>query len=179
MLKVGFRPGSPVAQQGIRQNDELAHDGNEGDLCGLSGRDQLVVLRLEVAVEAHRGEGRHVDRAVQECSAALDALMALPLPRLPRDRRQARKAGGLLPLQAPQFRHLDQHGEGRGLGDPRNADQDGEFLRQQRVARDRVGNGGVDLLDMAFDLSEPRRGLSLEKARCENLLARKGGSPDP
>jgi hypothetical protein len=70
-------PRSLVAQEGIRQDDELSHDGDERDFWGLSGGDQLVVLRREVRVEADRCECRYVDRASQERPAALDALLAL------------------------------------------------------------------------------------------------------
>ena len=76
MIKVGFRTMAAVPHQSVRQDDELSHDGDEGDFCGLSVRDQLIELRLEVAVKAHCGEGWHVDRAAQECSTTLDALMA-------------------------------------------------------------------------------------------------------
>jgi len=65
-------------QEGLRQDDELSHDGDERDFCGLSCGDRLVVLRLDVAVEAGRCECRHVDRASQERPAALDALVAPP-----------------------------------------------------------------------------------------------------
>jgi hypothetical protein len=51
-----FGPRSTVTQEGIRQDDELSHDGDERDLCGLSGCDQLVVLCLEAGKKRLAGD---------------------------------------------------------------------------------------------------------------------------
>jgi len=44
-------------EQGFRGNDQLSHDSGDGDLVGLSGGDELLILRFEIGVEAmHRAD---------------------------------------------------------------------------------------------------------------------------
>ena len=52
-----------MLSQGVSQQDELAHDGGDGDLCGFSGFSELIVFCFQVRVEACGDEGRHVKSA--------------------------------------------------------------------------------------------------------------------
>ena len=52
--------------------DELAHERDDGNLGGLSHRAWGVVFCLEIRVEAHGHEGRHVKRITQGPSPAAD-----------------------------------------------------------------------------------------------------------
>ncbi len=54
-------PGAIGSEQGVGADDELSHDGGDGDLGGLSGADELLVLGLQVRVEPHRHERGHVE----------------------------------------------------------------------------------------------------------------------
>ena len=49
-------------QEGVCENDELSHDCGQGDLCPLSGFDEVSVFGLHVGVEACGDEGGHVER---------------------------------------------------------------------------------------------------------------------
>jgi hypothetical protein len=57
-----FDPFSTTPQQGVRHDDELAHDGGQSDLLLLSRGDELRVLCLKIGIEAGGDEGRHVQR---------------------------------------------------------------------------------------------------------------------
>jgi hypothetical protein len=64
-IAVGF-------DESVGRFDELSHERDDGHLGGLSGRAQGVILRLEIRVEAHGHEGRHVERVTQGLSPAAD-----------------------------------------------------------------------------------------------------------
>ena len=49
-------------KHGIEDHEELAHGGGERELGRFTGATQTPVKGLEGRVEAHRGEGRHVER---------------------------------------------------------------------------------------------------------------------
>jgi len=56
-----LRPFATLFEEGVGEDDELSHDGGDGDLGGFSGFDQLLVFRLHVDVQARGDEGRHVE----------------------------------------------------------------------------------------------------------------------
>jgi hypothetical protein len=60
----------------IRGLEELSHDGDDGNLCGLSGAAELRVFALEIRVEARGDEGRHIERVAQWLTSPL--MNALP-----------------------------------------------------------------------------------------------------
>ena len=55
-------PRGAMFKHGIEDHEELAHGGGERELGRLTGATQTPVKGLEGRVEAHRGEGRHVER---------------------------------------------------------------------------------------------------------------------
>ena len=58
-------PGAVLRDEGVGEDDELSHDGDEGDLWLFSCGAEAAVDDLEVWVEAGRGEGGHVEGAAQ------------------------------------------------------------------------------------------------------------------
>ena len=61
----GLRLGGPEAillDEDVGQDDELPHDGRDGDLRRLAGVAQRRVLRPEVGIAADRGHGGHVEQ---------------------------------------------------------------------------------------------------------------------
>ena len=104
----------PVSfDEGVCQLDELSHKGCEGDFGGFSGTPKFVADRLEVRVEAHRDESRHVERVAQVFASALDECLAVPLSGLARHRCQTGETGHLFAIHGSDLWHLDQHGCGR------------------------------------------------------------------
>ena len=121
-----WRPGSVGFQQSVCENDEFAHDGGDGDLCGLSGLDEAAVGFDQVRVEAAGDEGRHVERGTQPFSSTPDVGSASPAAGLPRARGQPGQGGGLLGIDGAQFGQIDEKREGRVLGDAGDRDEDVE-----------------------------------------------------
>lgn len=54
-------PQSVGLDQGVGGFKELSHDSDNGDLRRFSGGAKVGVLRLEIGVEPHGGQGRHVE----------------------------------------------------------------------------------------------------------------------
>ena len=104
-----------VAQQGVGQDQQLSHDGGEGDLGRLTGGSERVVLGLQVGVEADGDQGRHVDGLAQAGASAADEALAAVLAGVTGDGRETGEAGGAAVLQGAKFRHLDQQGQRGGL----------------------------------------------------------------
>ena len=54
------RPDAVLSNEGVGQDDELAHDGDEGHLAGLAALAQPPVHLGQVGVPAQGGHRRHV-----------------------------------------------------------------------------------------------------------------------
>ena len=72
-------PDAIVADEDVGEDDELAHDGDERDLCGLPLGAEAIVDGLEVGVEARGRERRQVKGAAEVAAAAADLRLTLPL----------------------------------------------------------------------------------------------------
>ena len=62
--------------QSVEIEDELSHDGGDGDLEGLVGLEQTLVEVLKVGIEATGAEGRHVESAAHLGAPSLDRTAA-------------------------------------------------------------------------------------------------------
>lgn len=49
------------SEEGVGEDEELAHDGGESEFCRLTAFDERHVFGLQVWVEARRDEGWHVE----------------------------------------------------------------------------------------------------------------------
>ena len=78
---------------GVGEDDELSHDGGDGLLRGLSGRDELFVLGFEVRIEAHGDESRHGEGLTHMPAPAVDEGLARPCAGLSRSGRRACSSG--------------------------------------------------------------------------------------
>ena len=67
-------------KHGIEDHEELALGGGERELGRLTGATQTPVKGLEGRVEAHRGEGRHVERRAHRRAPAPHRALAAQAP---------------------------------------------------------------------------------------------------
>ena len=149
------RPEPVVAEQDVGEQEQLAHDGRQGDLPRLAVGDQPPVLGGQVGIAADGAQRRHVKKPPHPCAAALDAAAALPAPRLARHRGDPREAGRGLGVESAQFRHVDDES---GDGDRAEAGNGGQHLgapRQRRVFRQQPADAGVQGFELAVDLRQP------------------------
>jgi len=95
-----LRPASIGLEERVCNDDELSLDGYDGDLCGLSGGDELPVLGSEVGIVSDKDEGRHVGGLPDIDVSAAYGTFAFPLAGLSRNRGETRDGCGLLVLKA-------------------------------------------------------------------------------
>ena len=126
----GGRLGLPeaiLAEQGIEQADELAHDGDEDDLVRLAAGREAFVKGLGGGFAADRGEGGHVQQLARMGAAAANGAAAAVLSGVAVEGGEAEEGGGpgrhghgqsaMLhhPPQAVQDRRRDPHHHAQGV----------------------------------------------------------------
>lgn len=84
------------------------------------------------------------------------AFFALPFARLTSDRRQSGQTRGLLSLELPKFRHIDDERYAGYVADARYAAQDGKALRQASIHVSQCRQLSVDALQVIVNALEPR-----------------------
>lgn len=67
-----------MAQEGVGKDDELSHDGGDGDLGGLPGLDELLVERSTVLVEPGGNERWHIKGLAKGRPATANIGVAFP-----------------------------------------------------------------------------------------------------
>lgn len=70
----------------VGEDDELSHDGCDGDLRGFSGSDHRFVFCLNVSIEAGRDESWHVESLAQDGATAADVAASAMLSTVARAR---------------------------------------------------------------------------------------------
>ncbi len=90
-----FNPAPVRFRQRVCHFDELAHDGHNSDLCGLSGGAQVFVFCLEIGIVTHGDKGWHVEGVPQGFATATDERSAFPLAGFARVRDEAGEAADL------------------------------------------------------------------------------------
>jgi len=156
------RPEAILFDEVVCKDDQLSHDGCQGELFDLSSGNEALVEAFEMRIEARRRKGRHIDAGTHCVAAALDAARAVALTAVAGDGGEPRKQPGLLGVEAAGLGHVgDQSTSGHG-SHARNGDEDGEPARERRIAFDGLngqrferpgrGFGAFDLTaDLALD----------------------------
>ena len=150
-----WQPIAVLFEQGVGQQEELAHDGGQSDLRRFPLAAELAVLRTQVRVATDRRQGRHVEKPPHPRPAALDEAAALPGAGLARDRGETGQAGNRLGIEAAEFRHL---GEQARRGDARHARDRGQDLGpagQYPVFGQPLADFGIDGGQMPVNLGQP------------------------
>lgn len=144
----------------VGEDDELSHDGGDGDLFWLSGRDELVVFGFEVGIEAGRYQGWHIESLAYLRPATMNEGSSRPLAGLACLLRQSGKARGHALVEGAKLRHLDDEGRGGDLCDAGDRKKD-------RVPRRQIGLCG----DARFDLVVDGRELTINLLQTLGVLA--------
>ena len=167
-------PTSIGLQESVCEDDQLSHDGCEGELGSLSCVGELVVLGLHVRIEAGRDEGWHVDGLADSGSASSDEAVSGPAAGLPGDWREAGETCRLAYIEGAELGHFDEQGEGGDGRHARNAGQDGEPLGEIGASSDLLEDCRLDRRHLAIELFEALRILTLQQGG-QNLAAVLGG----
>ena len=166
-----MRPASIGFEQGVRGDDELSHDGGDGDLGGLPGSNELLIFCLEIGIVPGGDEGRHIESLPHVGASATDEALAFPLSGLSSDGGETGEGCGLLVLEAAEFGHGGDELVGGQRSDAGDAGEDLMPAGERGIGGDQVGDLGIERLDMPIDLLEPLPALALEEGDGEVLLA--------
>jgi hypothetical protein len=101
-------PGAVFADEGVCEDDELSHDGGEGDFGLFAVCEETVVEGLERWIEAGGGDRGHVEGAADMGASALDVAGAAALAAVAGDRGEADEHGGLLGRQGADLGEADK-----------------------------------------------------------------------
>ena len=85
-----------MCDEGVGEDDELSHDGDEGDLGLFSCGAESVIDGLEVWIAARGGKGGHGEGAAQLRASAADMAGAGLLAAIAGDGGEAGDHGGLV-----------------------------------------------------------------------------------
>lgn len=156
-------PQPICAEERIGKDDELSHDGDDGDLGRFSGGDEGLIFGFHVGVEAGCDEGWHVECLAQDGTTASDMATPAMLAAVSGNGRKPSEAGDLLVLQLAELGHFDEHGNGCQRADAGDRDQDLEAGKQIGFAVQQGAQGCVDGGDLPVDLCQPLGGVTFQE----------------
>jgi len=155
-----------LSDEGVSEDDELSHDGGQGDLCFFSLFDEAVIEGLERGVASGGGDGGHVEGAPQVLSSAANVAGAGVVSAVVCDRGEAEEHGGLLGRQGADLDEADDQrsgGEGAQAG---NRGDDRPSPGENRIVLDSPFDCGGEIFDgrfggsdLTFDFEDGRSGV--------------------
>src|SRR3569833_4354786 len=152
-----WQPRGVVSDHGVERNDELAHDGDDGDLWLLADGNEPLLEGFEGGIEPGGDLSGHEEAAPDGGPAAEDAAQAYHPSTVEVVGDDADQGGDRSDGQGAE---LGQQGD-QGGGQDRSAAGHGA-QQIASCAEGRAGSDGsayqlVELLDVVFELSDPAR----------------------
>jgi hypothetical protein len=129
----------------VHEDDQLSHDGGEGDFGGFTRRPESLVKRFELMVAVCSDQCRHVERASNGGPASTDGSATLPTSAFTRMWRQASQRSRLSTIERAQLWQLGKDAQG---GHGTHAGDGFEFLG----ALVQLGGLGAEFFELRFDL---------------------------
>src|SRR6187200_2297605 len=111
-------PWFAVSQDGVEDDEELSHAGDQGLLAGFSGGAELVVMGGDDRVGAAGDQGGHVEGGAHGGSAAGDGAAAAHAAAVAVDRGDADQGGDLAAGQVAELGQLGDQGTQGGGAHP-------------------------------------------------------------
>ena len=153
-LSSWISPRCVVADHGVQGDDQLAHDGHEGDLFGFAGVDQLLVMAFEMGIVAVGDTNcHHVQYPAHMAAASEYGAMALLLAAVAIEGGEACKSGNLFGVELAKLRQIGQQGDGGGRAYPGDRTDQGTFVALIDICLDHVGEHGFDLAQLALQMA--------------------------
>ena len=160
---MNWRPGAILFDEDVGEDDELSHDGGDGDFGLFAGAAEAFVVVAELGVEPGGGEGGEIDAGSYEGASAFDMALAGLFAAVARQRRKAgEEAGGLCRARA-KFRQADDERDGGDGTDTGDGDEDVVAALERRLGVDAAFDLGVQALDMAGHGFQPPAEFGLKK----------------
>ena len=155
------RPKAIFLDEVIGKDDELSHDGGQGErFLDLSSSQEALVKALEMLVEARRRKGCHIDTVAHGLAAAPRCGAGRCADRCRRRRGRAPPTSGLLGAKTAKLGHVGNQPASCHGSHAWNGDEDSEPAREGRIAFDGL-NGqffkhvsrGFSAFDLTLDLA--------------------------
>ena len=121
---LGMSSGLPwfaVSQDGVEDDEELAHAGDEGLLAGFAGGAELFVVGGDDGIGAAGDQGGHVEGGAHGGAAAGDGAAAAQGAAVAVDRRDPDQGGDLAAVEMAEFGQLGDQGAQRRRADAGDA----------------------------------------------------------
>lgn len=137
-------------EEAIEVDEELTHDGDEGDFLGLSGSDELLVEGCQNGVVTGRAEGGHVEGLADAGPAAVDGTFAAHGAAVAVERGEAGEAGGLVAVEVTELRHGGEEDDGGVLTDAFDFAQDEDRGLERRAGGDGCPQEAIELFNLGL-----------------------------
>ena len=121
----GRIPGGLLLAEGVAEDEQLAHAGDEGHLGRLAGGDEALVVAPQAGIEARGGQGGHVQDSADRGAPAPAAAAPAPGAAVAIEGRHPDQRGDLLAGAGAEFGHFGQQGRGGHGADAGDAPQAG------------------------------------------------------
>ncbi len=153
----GGRRGLPeavLAQEGVEQAGESAHDGNEGDLVRLAGGGEALVAVLGGRFPADRGQGCHVEQMAR-LGAAAAVLSGVAV-----EGGEAEQGGGLAAAKGAELGHVSAEAGGVDGTEAGDRLDDGVAAGELGVGSDALAHAAVAVGDVGLEGRERGAGAA-------------------
>lgn len=147
---IAFLPRDLGPQDGVEQDEQFAHGGDQGHLAGLAAGTQAWVASAEGGAAADRGQGGHVPGRPDLGPSAPYGAWAAVLTAVPVAWCHADPGGHFLPLELAQFRQLRQQDTGQDGPHPRYTREQGILCLPDGMALAQGLQLLVNRLDFTF-----------------------------
>ena len=156
-------PLSVFANAGVCENEELSHDGGEGDFSQFAFFDEAIMEGSERRVETSGGQRSHIESASDMGASALDVTGSAALAAIAGDRGEADEHGGFFGRQGADL------GEAGDQGD-RGCDSYAGDGGQKAIRLVRKGSAAI-----RRSISAPRFSIAVSAARSCRLISATAG----
>src|SRR3954447_25638472 len=154
---VGLRPCTVVADDCVERGEQLSHDGDDGEACGLTCVAQPSVEASQRRIVTDGGQAGHEERRPHFDASALDASLATKAAAVAVHRRDAGEGCDLVAIDAAELGQFDDQGARDDVTDAGYALEQILFGAEQRALLDQRVDGVVD--PGAFCLQAAQDGL--------------------
>ncbi len=175
VLATVFGEGIPrgvVSDHGVKDGEELTHTGDEGDLAGLAGSEEMLVEGFDRRVMGSGGHCGHVECGSDVSPTAPDGTSSPMSATVPVQGSDAHKGGDLLTVEGAEFRESADEGEGGYGANARDIPEEVELTLPEGVGVNEVVYLSVEVVELLGE--EEDVFVEAGKKRIEGTIEAKG-----
>src|ERR1700674_5577268 len=158
-----FLPETIGADEGVGEDNELAGDGDESLLFGLSVCGQALEESLHGLIEALGGDGSQIEDVTDDLTPAADVACATAIAGIIGPGCEAAERGNLLVVAAAELGKPGEEGHGHDVSETRNGDENIVTSGQPWIGIDSLEGLRLERFDMLGDLRQSPFELAAQK----------------